>query len=157
MKRPFILPFFYHKSAATCQIDPYKVSNSKLKPNLCNCVKTEVIESMAPPQQPHKQGTILFGHLVVKTFPFFLGHQLSANTKNSRWSTYQTVRFVVIQIMFFRPPFSNRFVCQCFISIQLSRGTYLSLKISYTFGKHPFALKKICKKALEIPLVESSL
>ena len=33
------LPFLYHKSATTSQIDPYKVSNSKLKPDPCNCVK----------------------------------------------------------------------------------------------------------------------
>ena len=33
------LPFLYHKLAITCQIDSGKVLNSKLKPDLCNCVK----------------------------------------------------------------------------------------------------------------------
>ena len=46
--------FLYHKSATTCQTDSSKVSNSKLKPELCNCLKTETIESTAPPQQPNK-------------------------------------------------------------------------------------------------------
>ena len=32
LKQPLILPFLYHKSATTGQIDSYKVSNSKLKP-----------------------------------------------------------------------------------------------------------------------------
>ena len=36
--------------ALTCQIDSNKVSNSKLKLELCNRVKTEIIESTAPPQ-----------------------------------------------------------------------------------------------------------
>ena len=56
LKQPLILPFLCHKSATTCQIDSYKVSNSKLKPYLCNCVTAEMIESTASPQQPHKQG-----------------------------------------------------------------------------------------------------
>ena len=50
LKQPFILPFLCHKSANTCQIDSNKVSNSKLKPDLCNCVKTDVINSTAPPR-----------------------------------------------------------------------------------------------------------
>ena len=64
LKQPRILPFLCHKSATTCQIDSYKVSNSKLKPDLCNCVNTVKIESMAPPQQPHKLGTTFLGHPV---------------------------------------------------------------------------------------------
>ena len=52
LKQPLImLPFLCHKSATTCQIDSYKASNSKLKPNLCNCLKTVMIGSIAPPQQ----------------------------------------------------------------------------------------------------------
>ena len=58
LKQPLILPFFNHKSATTRQIDSHKVSNFKLKPDLCNCSKIEMIEYMAPPQQQHKQGTI---------------------------------------------------------------------------------------------------
>ena len=58
LKQPLILPFLYHKSATTCQVDSYKASNSKLKPDLCNCVKTEIIESMDPPKQSRKLGTI---------------------------------------------------------------------------------------------------
>ena len=42
-KFPLILPCFYHKSATTCQIDSNKVSNSKLKHDLCSCVKSEII------------------------------------------------------------------------------------------------------------------
>ena len=45
----------------TCQIDSYKVPNSKLKSYLHNCVKTEVIESTAPPQQSYKRGKKIFG------------------------------------------------------------------------------------------------
>ena len=44
------LPFLCHKSATTCQIDSNKVSNSKLKLDLYNCVNTEITESIAPPQ-----------------------------------------------------------------------------------------------------------
>ena len=50
LKQPLILPFLSHKSATTCQIDSYKVSNSTLKPDLSNCLKTEMIESNAPAQ-----------------------------------------------------------------------------------------------------------
>ena len=50
LKQPLILPFLCHKSATTCQIHSYKVSNSKLEPELCNSVKTMIIESTAPPQ-----------------------------------------------------------------------------------------------------------
>ena len=58
LKRPLLLPFLYHKSATTCQIDSNMVSNSKLKPDLCNCVKIERIELVAPLQQTHKWGTV---------------------------------------------------------------------------------------------------
>ena len=61
LKEPLILPFLRHKSATACQIDSNKVSYSKLKPDLCNCLEIELIESIAPPQQPHKRGTIFFG------------------------------------------------------------------------------------------------
>ena len=50
LKQPLILPFLCHKSATTCQIDSNKVSNSKLKLDLCNCVKIEIIEPTAPTQ-----------------------------------------------------------------------------------------------------------
>ena len=33
-----------------------------LKLDLCNCVKFEIIESTAPSQLPHKQGTNFLGH-----------------------------------------------------------------------------------------------
>ena len=46
LKQKFILLLLFHKSATTtCQIDSYKVPNSKLKPALCSCVKVEMIES----------------------------------------------------------------------------------------------------------------
>ena len=37
-----------------------QVSNSKLKLDLCNCVKTEIIESTAPPQSPHKRRAVFW-------------------------------------------------------------------------------------------------
>ena len=63
LRQPFILPFLYNKSATSCHIDSHKVSNSKLNPDLCNCVKIEITESTAPSQQPHKRATIFLGHL----------------------------------------------------------------------------------------------
>ena len=60
LKKPLTLPFLCHKSATTCQIDSNKVSNSKLKSDLYECVKTEIIEHSAPSQQPHKGRTIFF-------------------------------------------------------------------------------------------------
>ena len=65
LKQPFILHFLCHRSATTCQIDSYKVLNSKLKPEQRSFVKTEMIESTATPQQPHKRGTNFLGHPVV--------------------------------------------------------------------------------------------
>ena len=43
LKQPLILPILCHKSAIMCQIDQYKVSISRLKPDLCNCVKSIII------------------------------------------------------------------------------------------------------------------
>ena len=62
LKQPLILAVLCHKSATTSQIDSYKVSNSKLRPDLCNCVKKAGIESTAPPQQPYKRGSIFLGN-----------------------------------------------------------------------------------------------
>ena len=50
LKQPLSLHFLYHKSEITSQIDSSTVSNSKLKLDLCNCIKTEVIKSTAPSQ-----------------------------------------------------------------------------------------------------------
>ena len=50
LKPILIMPFLCHKSATNCQIDLYKVSNSNLKLDLCNCAKFKIIESIAPPQ-----------------------------------------------------------------------------------------------------------
>ena len=68
LKQPLISPFLCHKSASTCQIDSNKVSNSMLKPDLCNCIKTEMIESIAPLQQPNKRGTIFWDIPYKQTF-----------------------------------------------------------------------------------------
>ena len=68
LKQPLILTYLYHRSATICQIDSYKVSNSKLKPDLSNCVKTKMIEHAAPPQQPDKLGTIFLGHPVCNVY-----------------------------------------------------------------------------------------
>ena len=62
LNQQLIQPFLCHKSANTCQIGSNKVSDSKLKPVLCNCVKREITESVASPQHPHKRSTILLRH-----------------------------------------------------------------------------------------------
>ena len=64
LKQPLILHFLCHKSATACQIDSKKVSNSKLRLDLSNFVKTEIIEYTAPPQKPHKRSTIFMGNPV---------------------------------------------------------------------------------------------
>ena len=63
LTQPLMLPFICHKSATTDQIDLNKASNSKLKPDLCNSLKTEITVYAAPPQQPHV-GTSCLGHPV---------------------------------------------------------------------------------------------
>ena len=50
LREPLILPILCHKSTTTSQIDSFKVSNFKLKPDLYHCVRNELIESAAPPQ-----------------------------------------------------------------------------------------------------------
>ena len=50
LNQPLSLPFLCYKSATICQIALIKVSNSKLKPDLHNYVKTKIIEFTAPPQ-----------------------------------------------------------------------------------------------------------
>ena len=52
LKQPLILPLPYNKSATTCHNDSSKV------------LKSEIIEDTAPPQWPHKRGTIILGHPV---------------------------------------------------------------------------------------------
>ena len=64
LKQPLILSFLCHKSETPCQSDPYKVSNCKLKPDLWNYVKLEIIECTAPLLQPHKRATNFLGHPV---------------------------------------------------------------------------------------------
>ena len=61
LRQPLISPFLSHKSATTRQIDSRKVSNSKLKHDVCNCVKTEITEPTAPPQYSHKRCTNILG------------------------------------------------------------------------------------------------
>ena len=61
LKQQLISPFHRHKLATTYLIDSNKVSKPNLKPDQCNCIKIEIIESAAPPQWPHKQGTNIFG------------------------------------------------------------------------------------------------
>ena len=63
LEEQFILLFLCHKAATTRHIDSYKVSNSKLKPDLCNCVKMEMTESIAPPQKPNNRGTNFWDNL----------------------------------------------------------------------------------------------
>ena len=64
LKFPLFFPFLCHKSVTTSHIDPNKVSNSKLEPDLCNRVKIKIIEPTAPPQLLHKQSIIIFGQPV---------------------------------------------------------------------------------------------
>ena len=40
-----MLSFLCHNSEITCQIDSYEASNSKLNPDLCNCVEIVITES----------------------------------------------------------------------------------------------------------------
>ena len=61
LKQPVILPFLCHKSATTCQIESCKVSHSKLKPDLCSCVKAEITERMAQYRSSHTNGTQFLG------------------------------------------------------------------------------------------------
>ena len=49
LKKPLSLIFLSHKSATTCQTGSNKVSNSKRKLDLCNCVKAKITEYKAPP------------------------------------------------------------------------------------------------------------
>ena len=51
------------KKDAFSKISGYVWTRPKLKPNLCNCLKTDIIESMAHPQQLHKRGTIFWDSL----------------------------------------------------------------------------------------------
>ena len=64
LKQPQILPFICHKSVTTSQMNSNKVSNSKLKLDLCNCVKTEVIEPTAPPNSNTKGEQFSLGNPV---------------------------------------------------------------------------------------------
>ena len=64
LKQLLILPFLYHKSATMYQTDSYTVSNSKLKPDLCNYAEPKIIEPTAPLQKQHKRGIIFLEHPV---------------------------------------------------------------------------------------------
>ena len=76
LMQPPILPVLCYKSVTMCQTDSNKVSNSKLKPELCDCVKTEITEYTALSQQrdtifgtPHtetKNGENCLAHPVQK-------------------------------------------------------------------------------------------
>ena len=59
-----ILPFLSNELATISQIDSNTVSNSNLKPDLCNCVKIEIAEATSPPQWSHKRSKILLGYCV---------------------------------------------------------------------------------------------
>ena len=48
-------------SARTCQMAQTRYQTCKLKPDLCNCVKTEIFEYTAPSQQPYKRGKSVLG------------------------------------------------------------------------------------------------
>ena len=62
LKQPFVLVFLF-SAINHCQIDSNKVSNPKLKSDLRNSAKIEIIEFTAPAQQPHKQGRIFLDTL----------------------------------------------------------------------------------------------
>ena len=63
LRQPLIFPFLCHKSATICQTDSYMVSNPKWEADLCNCVESEKIESIAPQQQQHKRGNFFWNTL----------------------------------------------------------------------------------------------
>ena len=50
LKQPLTLSLLCNNPATAFLFDSNKVSNSKLKLDLCNCVKTEITESTTPPQ-----------------------------------------------------------------------------------------------------------
>ena len=79
LKQPLILHFLCHKSATTRQITSYKVSNSKLRPDLCSCVKIEMIESTAPVQQPHKRGKFFWDTMYIPMIVHFLFRSCEIN------------------------------------------------------------------------------
>ena len=105
LKQPFILPFLCHKSATTCQIDSYKVSTSKLKPDLRNCARAEIIESMAPPQQRHKRAQFFWDTLcdlknsncpLLNVFSFFTHYQKLYKNFFQQSAMFQIAPFVVL-------------------------------------------------------------
>ena len=59
LKQPLILPFSSINQQPLVRLTQNKVSNSKMKPDLYNCVNIEITEYTAPPQQPYKRGTII--------------------------------------------------------------------------------------------------
>ena len=77
LKQSLISSFLCHRSATTCQFDLNMVSYTKLQLDLCNCVKAEIIESTAPPQQPHKLCTIFFIHSMKISFERFYRAELN--------------------------------------------------------------------------------
>ena len=59
LKQPLIFPFLCNKSATNCQIDSNEVSKFKLKSDLCNCVKIEVL-NLQLLHSSHTNGAQLF-------------------------------------------------------------------------------------------------
>ena len=86
LEQPLIMPFLCQESATTCQIDSNKVSNSKLKHGLRDCVKIDKIEFIPPPQHPHKLGTIFLDTLY---------------NKSNRWQKYPQRKLAINETEFF--------------------------------------------------------
>ena len=72
LKPSLILPFLCLNQQSFVRLNQTKVSNSTLKPDLCNFVKTEKINDKAPPQQPQKRGLIFWDtpvyHIVIQLY-----------------------------------------------------------------------------------------
>ena len=123
LKQPQILPFLCHKSATICQINSSEVSNSKFKLDLCNCVKTEMIEHTSPPQWPHKRGKIFFGYPVVdilydlfraSTWTCFLNQtkEILHHQSNQLQITETRLLHLLVETRLTKLTVANRFPCQ---------------------------------------------
>ena len=65
LKQPLICLFSAINQQPRVILTQRRSQTLKLKLDLCNWVKTEITESAAPPQLPHKRGTITLGHPVI--------------------------------------------------------------------------------------------
>ena len=99
-----ILPVLCHKSATTCQVDSHKVSNSKVKNNLCKNMKPMLMnlrlfhsshtnESQFSWHSPHKNDILVYLHLIdtsnksLRKLKMSILH-FTGQAINGGWSSY---------------------------------------------------------------------